>query len=67
VAVPAGAEIDITAGLACAFADTLVPMLLLSGSRIGEAVQSSRLALLGRGSPLGLCFVAFAPVDLRLT
>lgn len=62
-----GAEIDITEGLACAFADTLVPRLLLSGSTVGEAVRSGRLALLGRGSPLGLCFVAFAPVDLRLT
>jgi hypothetical protein len=62
-----GAEIDITEGLACAFADTLVPQLLLSASTIGEAVQASWLALLGRGSPLGLCFVAFAPNDLRLT
>lgn len=61
-----GAEVDITEGLACQFADTMVPLLLRDGWAIGAAVRAGRLALLAAGSPLGLTYVAFAPTDLRV-
>ncbi|MEV1119819.1 CHAT domain-containing protein [Actinosynnema sp. NPDC049800] len=61
-----GTEVDVREGLACRFADTLLPALLGDGHTVGQAMTAARRAVLRDGSALGLAYTALAPADLNL-
>ena len=61
-----GTEVDVREGLACRFADTLLPALLGDGHTVGWAMTAARRAVLRDGSALGLAYTALAPADLNL-
>lgn len=60
-----GTEITIFEELASAFGERFI-QLFLGGATIGEAIRSTRLALLKQGNPLGLAYVPYAMAGLRL-
>ncbi len=61
-----GTEITMFEPLACAFAEELLPRLIVQGEPLGWAVRNSRLAMLSRGNPLGLAYLPFALPGLRV-
>ncbi|MCC8243256.1 CHAT domain-containing protein [Saccharothrix luteola] len=61
-----GTEVDVREGLACRFADALLPALLGDGHTVGQAMTTARRAVLREGSALGLAYTALAPADLNL-
>src|SRR5204863_4544295 len=62
-----GTEIVVHESIACTFAETVLPTMLLDGEPVGSAVLMARLDLLMWGSPLGLAYTTLAPADLILT
>jgi hypothetical protein len=61
-----GTEITVFESLAVSFADELFSRFLAEAQPLGEAVRQARLALLARGNPLGLVYIAYAAPQLRL-
>jgi hypothetical protein len=61
-----GTEITMFEPLACAFAEELLPRLIVQGEPLGWAVRNSRLAMLSKGNPLGLAYLPFALPGLRV-
>jgi hypothetical protein len=60
-----GTEITIFEPLARAFAEDCLRRFL-AGTPLGEAVRSTRLALLKEGNPLGLAYIPFSLASLRM-
>lgn len=61
-----GTEITIFEPLACDFAEEVLERFVGRDMTLGRAVRETRLALLRRRNPLGLAYVPYAPVELRM-
>ncbi len=61
-----GTEIAVFESLAVAFAEECLRRFVTDRRPLGEAVLGTRIALLERGVPLGLAYLAFGPTDVRL-
>ena len=61
-----GTEISVFEALAAEFARECLQRFVGAGQELGRAVRGARLSLLKRGNPLGLVYIVYAPVDLRL-
>jgi hypothetical protein len=61
-----GTEITIFEPLACDFAEEMLERFVGRDMTLGRAVRETRLALLRRRNPLGLAYVPYAPVELRM-
>jgi hypothetical protein len=61
-----GTEITVFEPLACDFAEEVLERFVGRDLTLGRAVRETRLALLRRRNPLGLAYVPYAPVELRM-
>lgn len=61
-----GTEISVFEELACDFAFELLRRFITDDIPLGRAVREARLALLEEGNPLGLVYIPFGSVGLRL-
>lgn len=61
-----GTEIAVFEKLATAFAEDCLRRFVAERQPLGLAVRGARLALLERGIPLGLVYLAFGPSELHL-
>lgn len=61
-----GTEIAVFESLAVTFAEECLQRFVVERRPLGEAVLQSRLALLDRGVPLGLAYLAFGPAEVRV-
>ncbi|SOC51207.1 hypothetical protein [Ornithinimicrobium cerasi] len=61
-----GTEIAVFESLAAAFAEECLQRFVVEGKHLGEAVLHARLALLDRGVPLGLAYLAFGPAEVHV-
>lgn len=61
-----GTEISVVEQLATEFARELLQRFVVQRLELGAATRGARLALLKKGNPLGLAYIPYAPVDLRL-
>jgi hypothetical protein len=61
-----GTEITVFEPLACDFAEEVLERFVGRDMTLGRAVRETRLTLLRRKNPLGLAYVPYAPVELRM-
>ena len=61
-----GTEISVFEELACDFAEQLLRRFITHDLSLGRAVREARLTLLQDGNPLGLVYVPFGSVGLRM-
>jgi CHAT domain-containing protein len=61
-----GTETTVFEPMATVFAEKCWREFLVNGRSIGEAVRLARLALLGKGDPLGLVYTAFMLPSVKL-
>ncbi|MFI6449817.1 hypothetical protein [Kitasatospora sp. NPDC050543] len=61
-----GTEIITYESLAAEFAESVLHHFIDRQASIAHAMRTARLALLSRGNPLGLIYVAYAPPHLRM-
>jgi hypothetical protein len=61
-----GTEISVFEPLATAFAQACLERFVGGRQELGDAIRGARLTLLKSGNPLGLAYIAYAPVDLRI-
>lgn len=61
-----GTEIAVFESLAGRFAEECLRRFVVECRPLGEAMLGSRIALLEEGIPLGLAYLAFGPIDVRL-
>lgn len=61
-----GTEIAVFESLAAVFAEECLYRFVVKRRKLGEAVRESRLALLEKGIPLGLAYLAFGPTEVHL-
>ncbi|WP_072314923.1 hypothetical protein [Agrococcus sp. Marseille-P2731] len=61
-----GTEISVFESLATAFAEECLRRFVANRESLGAAVRSTRVQLLEQGTPLGLAYLAFGPLDLQL-
>ena len=61
-----GTEITVFEPLAQAFAENFMQKFVVESKRLGEAIRSSRLALLASGNPLGLAYIPFAIASIKM-
>ena len=61
-----GTEISVFEELACDFAEELLRRFIANDLPLGRAIREARLALLKNGNPLGLVYIPFGSVGLRL-
>jgi hypothetical protein len=62
-----GTETSVFEGLACDFAEQLLRRFIAHDIPLGQAVREARLVLLKDGNPLGLAYIPFGSVGLRMT
>ena len=62
-----GTEISVFEELACDFAEQLLRRFITYDIPLGRAVREARLTLLKGGNPLGLVYIPFGSVGLRMT
>lgn len=61
-----GTEISIFESLATAFAEECLRRMVADREPLGSAVRATRLRLLEQGTPLGLAYLAFGPLDVQI-
>jgi hypothetical protein len=61
-----GTEITVFEPLAQAFAENFMRKFVVESKSVGEAIRSSRLALLASGNPLGLAYIPFAIASIKM-
>jgi hypothetical protein len=61
-----GTEIAVFESLAGAFAEECLRRFVVDRKPLGQAMLETRIALLQKGNPLGLAYLAFGPIDVHV-